>query len=138
MSKIEVPRQIRTEDFPTEYQGLVAKLSMLLTPFMNSVYYVLDGRVDYVNLNRQIISVRVITDAAGNMTNPPVIQISDKINKVSGVVVLSANNLINPNTYLTSAPFVHFRQFEKKVSIQYITGLAPNTEYSFTFEVIGN
>ncbi len=138
MSKLEIPRQIRTEDFPAEYSGLINKLSMLLTPFMTSVYTVLDGRVDYVNLNRQLVTVRVATDASGNIISLPVIKKDAKIGRVAGVNVVAVNNLTNPGTFVTSAPFAQGSNTETTYTVLNITGLSPNTEYNFTFELIGN
>lgn len=132
--KIEIPRQIRTEDFSEDQRDLVAKLSRNLTPFMDSVFRVLDGGVDYENLNRQFVDINVIVDAAGVVTVP---QIKSKLRgRVRGINVLNAINLINPSIYPTSAPFISFTTNADIVTILNVTSLQPGSQYRLSIELI--
>ena len=133
--KIEIPRQIRAEDFAEDEQELVSKLSRNLTPFMDSVYRVLDRGVDYENLNRQFIDVDINIDALGTVSNAPQIK-SNLRGRIRGVLVLSANNLVDPTVYPSSAPFVSFTTNSNIVTILNVTGLQANSQYRLSVELI--
>lgn len=133
--KIEIPRQIRAEDFAEDEQELITKLSRNLTPFMDSVFRVLDGGVDYENLNRQFLDIDVIIDGAGLVTNVP--QIKSKLRgRVRGINVLNAINLINPSVYPTATPFISFTTNADIVTILNVTSLQANSQYRLSIELI--
>lgn len=133
--KIEIPRQIRAEDFAEDEQELVSKLSRNLTPFMDSVYRVLDRGVDYENLNRQFMDVDINIDSSGSVSNAPQIK-SNLRGRIRGLLVLSANNLVDPSVYPTSAPFVSFTTNANIVTILNVTGLQANSQYRLSVELI--
>lgn len=64
MPKIQQPKRIRIEDFKEENKDLISKLSDLVVPFMDDVFRVLDGNIDFDNLNRQIVDIEVMIDAS--------------------------------------------------------------------------
>ena len=133
--KIEIPRQIRAEDFAEDEQELINKLSRNLTPFMDSVFRALDGGVDYENLNRQLLDVDILIDASGLVTNAP--QIKSKLRgRVRGINVLNAINLINPAIYPTATPFISFTTNADIVTILNVTSLQPNSQYRLSIELI--
>lgn len=133
--KIEIPRQIRAEDFAEDEQQLVSKLSRNLTPFMDSVFRVLDGGVDYENLNRQFLDIDIIIDASGLVSNAP--QIKSKLRgRVRGINVLNAINLVDPSIYPTSAPFISFTTNADIVTILNVTSLQVNSQYRLSIELI--
>lgn len=133
--KIEIPRQIRLEDFEEDEKEMISKLSRNLTPFMDSVYRVLDGGVDYDNLNRKLIDIDVITDSAGLVFNAPQIK-STLRGRVKAVSVMNAVNLINPNIYPVSAPFISFSSNADIITILNVTGLQANSQYRLTVELV--
>lgn len=133
--KIEIPRQIRAEDFAEDEQQLVSKLSRNLTPFMDSVFRVLDGGVDYENLNRQFLDIDIIIDASGLVSSAP--QIKSKLRgRVRGINVLNAINLVDPSIYPTSAPFISFTTNADIVTILNVTSLQVNSQYRLSIELI--
>lgn len=136
MSKIEIPRQIRTEDYAEDERALIGKLSSNLTPFMDSVYRVLNGGVDYDNLNRELVNIDVIIDPAGVVQNAP--QIKTKVKgRVKGTIVVNAVNLINPAVYPDSVPGIFITTNGNLVTILKVVGLPVNSQWTLTVELIG-
>lgn len=133
--RIEIPRQIRTEDFSEDERELVSKLSRNLTPFMDSVYRVLDHGVDYENLNRHYQDIDITIDGTGSILNPPQIK-TDLRGRVRGIIVLNAVNLVNPTVYPTTAPFVSFTINGNIVSILNVTGLQAGSQYRLSIELV--
>lgn len=136
MAKIEIPAKIRTEDYPAEMQETVEKLGSVYNPFVDQVYQALNGRLDYDNLNRQIVTIDLSTNATGKLINPP--QIKYLLNtRLKGTNVLSAQNLINTTIYPVSHPFLSTTINGQFVIILNISGLQINSSYRLTVELIG-
>jgi hypothetical protein len=135
MGKIQIPRKLRVEDFKSDQQDIVGKIGDIYNSFVEEVYNVLNKRIDYDNLNRELKEVTVLMNASGSLASLP--QIKTAVNgKIKGISVLNAINLINPNTYPTSAPFVSWTINGNIITILNITGLQANSEYKLTLEII--
>lgn len=134
--KPELPKRIRTEDYESDERTMVGKLSESLTPFMDSVYRVLDGGIDYDNLNQQLVDIVVLIDSTGKVINPPKVKVSIRGRVRSGIVV-NSYNMKNPNVYPTSAPFINFVHSDDIVSILNVGGLQPNSQYRLTIQFGG-
>lgn len=137
MPKIQQPKRIRIEDFKEENKDLISKLSDLVVPFMDDVFRVLDGNIDFDNLNRQIVDIEVMIDASGKVVNNPQIKTTFKTQKVRGVNVINAVNLVNSSVYPTSLPMVNFTINGNIMTILNIIGLQANSRYKLTLELIG-
>lgn len=137
MGKIQQPKRIRIEDFKSEEKELIGKLSEMVTPFMDDVFQVLDGRIDFDNLNRQIVDLEVLIDAAGKVVNNPQIKTTFKTQRVRGLNVINAVNLANPSVYPTSLPMINFTVNGVIMTILNITGLQADSRYRLTLELIG-
>ena len=130
-------RRIRSEDFPAEDQPLIQRLSYALNEFIDQTIFVLDGRVDYRNLNQQIVDINLRTDASGNLINPPSIR-TTITGKVIGVNVINATNLGNANIIPTSLPFLQFTIGTNRVDILQVSGLQASSEYTLKVLLIGD
>lgn len=137
MGKIQQPKRIRIEDFKGEEKELVTKISSIVAPFMQDVFQVLDGRLDFENLNRQIIDIEVTMDANNKVINNPQIKTTFKSEKVRGVNVINAVNLANSSVYPTNLPMVNFTINGALMTILNISGLQANSHYKLTLELIG-
>lgn len=134
--KPELPKRIRTEDYESDERAMVGKLSESLTPFMDSVYRVLDGGIDYDNLNQQLVDIVVLIDSTGKVINPPKVKVTLRGRVRSGIVV-NSYNMKNPNVYPVSAPFINFVHSDDIVSILNVGGLQPNSQYRLTIQFGG-
>lgn len=138
MSKIQAPKDIRIEDFKPEEKGLIEKLSASINTFHNEVYRTLNGRVGFINMNRQVVDNIIITiNASGVLMSPPKINHS-LVGKVKGVVVVSARNQTSSTVYPTSAPFVTWGISDNMVTILNITGLQNSSKYSISVEIMAD
>jgi hypothetical protein len=137
MGKIQEPKRIRIEDFKSEEKELIGKISDMVTPFMDDVFNVLDGRLDFENLNRQIVDLEVLIDAAGKVVNSPQVKTTFKTQRVRGINVINAVNLGNSSVYPTSLPMVNFTINGAIMTVLNITGLQANSRYKLTLELIG-
>lgn len=130
-------RRIRSEDFEQEYQGLIQKLSYALNEFIDQTIFVLDKKVDFRNLNQQVVDIDVRTDGTGALVNPPAIRTTVN-GKVIGLSVINATNLLNSNIIPTAQPFLQFTIGESSVSILKASGLQANSQYRLKVLLIGD
>lgn len=135
MGKIQIPKQIRSEDFDEEQRGLVDKIAGTYNDFVGEVYRVLTNGIDYENLNRQITVITVTMSATGAVLQEPKIKVTAS-GKVRGVSVLSAVNVNKIDVYPTTAPFVSWSLNANLLTILNITGLQPSSQYQLTLELI--
>lgn len=121
-------KRIAKEDFPAEYQTLIEKLSFPINSHMEQVRNLFNKGIDFDNLTQELITLTVQT----NSTSQPLNRITFKsnlTNRVRGIVVISANITSSNLTYPQSAPFISFSQNLNIVTINNISGLAPETTY---------
>jgi hypothetical protein len=135
VSKIQVPKKIRTEDFDSEDQEMIGKLAFSFNSFSDEVYQQLNGALDYDNLNRQVVVLTVTMDKNGKVTQSPTIKV--QLNgRIRGVQVLNAVNVNNIGVYPTGAPFVSWSLNSNLLTILNITGLQASSQYQLTLELI--
>jgi hypothetical protein len=137
MPKIQQPKRIRIEDFKDDQKDLITKISDLVAPFMDDVFRALDGSIDFDNLNRQIVDIEVMINASGQVVNNPQVKTTFKTQKVRGINVINAVNLVNSSVYPTSLPMVNFTINGSLMTILNIVGLQANSRYRLTLELIG-
>ncbi len=136
MSRITTPSIIRGEDFPEETRETVDKLASIINPFMDETYRQMNGNINFENLNRQLVTVDVKINSSGTVVNSPQIRMSIR-SRLGGTNVISAENLVNSNTYPTSHPFLSWTVNGNILTITNITGLQANSTYRLTVELIG-
>lgn len=133
--KIQIPKKIRTEDFDSDSQDMVAKLGEVYNNFADEVYQALDGRLDFENLSRKLVDVTIIIDAAGKVKNPPQIKLDLPI-RLRGVLCVRAVNQVNPTIYPTTQPWVSWNATSTLLTILNVSGLQPNSQYLLTLELL--
>ena len=133
--KIRIPDKLRVEDFDSNMQDTIGKIAKIYNQFTDSVYRTLNGNVDFGNLSRQLISIDIITDASGQLINPPKIKLTIP-NKINGLHCISAINLIKSNSYPTSAPFISYSVNNSILSIDNISGIPASSQFRLTIEIL--
>lgn len=122
MGKAPDLKRIVKEDFPAEFHQLIEKLAFPLNSHMEQVRSIL-GEV-----TQELITLKVQTNA----NSVPINRLNFKSslrNKVRGVIVVSANITSSNTSFPQHAPFISFSQNLNIVSINNISGLAPETTY---------
>lgn len=135
MSKMQIPKKIRSEDFPSDEQESISKIGLVYNNFADEVYSILNGRVDFDNLSRKLVDVLIVIDSTGKLINPPQIKL-DLANRVRGTNVVRAINQVNPTIYPTNAPFVSFDATSTILTITNVTGLQNGSQYLLTIELL--
>lgn len=143
MGKIEAPKRIRAEDYPSEDRNLISRLSPTLNNFNEQVFNLINGNLDIgENLSQNIVDVTVKRDS--NVATPAsslTTQIQVKTNlkrKVRGVQCINAVRLDSgtPNTPV-SQPFITFTiNTIDLITIQKVTGLQADSQYNLTLLLI--
>jgi len=130
--KLQAPKRIHVEDFPSEYENLVDTLASLLNTFNDEVYVALDGRANISdNLNQEIVSLKIKVDGSGSPTTQASFTHS-LITRSNGLMVIKANYGV------TASPFIEYSEKDNLITISKIHGLTASTEYTLTLLVIGD
>ena len=127
-------KRIITEEYPTENQILIQKLAFTLNNFMIEVVDAINGNIGIENLTQEFKVIDIQTDIDGYPIGNN--KFTTKFASVQGIVVLSARNLTNTNSYIKSAPFVSFSQKANIITVNNITGLEVNNKYRLTILLI--
>lgn len=132
--RIDNVNQIRSEDYPEEYEDLLDQLGETINPFMQQVQELSDGRVDFPNRVEVLRTIEITVDSNGN----PVL--NNKINAektgVRGISVIRAINLTNNTVFPTSHPFISFTPVGgDTIQINNITGLPANQRFRLTLVI---
>lgn len=135
MPRIQTPKKIRTEDFPSDDQELIDKVGYAFNSFADEVYQTLNGGIDNTNLNQQISIITVNLNASGALVNAPQIKLESITSKVNGVTVIRAVNQVNPGVYPTSQPFVSYSINGRQLTIINISGLQNGSQYQLTLKI---
>lgn len=135
MSKIEAPKRIRAEDYDKDDRALISRLSPSVNDFQESVYQLLNGKIDFDNLAQKIVDVDVQIDGTGLLVNRPQIK-SGLIKKVIGIQCITAINLINPAIYPNNQPFISFTINSDIITILNVSGLQNNSKYTLRLQLI--
>ena len=137
MGKVQIPKKIRAEDFKSDDQALISKLSYPFNDLADSFYFNLNKALDFDNMNRDLINVNVNINATGGVANLPQVKYNLRT-KPRGVVCVNAVNSVNPNIYPTQSPFVSWSlNSDGTLQILNVTGLQVNSQYILTLEIIG-
>lgn len=137
MAKIEIPSKIRAENFGEENRAVASGIGAVYNQFVDQLYFLLQGNIDFENLNRQLADVTVTINGAGKIINPPAIRPTLR-SKTRAIYCGKAICLTDNQTFPLTAPFVSFEIANNNtLLITNVTGLQPNTQYLLTLELVG-
>lgn len=126
--------RLQKENFDKDEQDLIESLAASLNPFMEQTRQAFEKRIDFNNLNQELISFTVTVDSGGVPVQD--VQWRSKLtSQVAGAYVISA--ISTPTTFPTGAPFLTFNQSNEIVTVQHITGLPVGVKYKLTVLSIG-
>lgn len=137
MSRPPGMQRINKEDYPEDIRPSMERLAGSLNQFMEETIELFTKNIDFVNLNRQLVSIDLQIDSTGLLVNPPSIKIGVK-GRVEGINCIKADNLLNPTIYPTSCPFVNYTITNGFIKIVSVTGLQNDSQYRLKLELIGS
>lgn len=122
--------RIISNDFDSEDQPLIEKLSGQINGGFDPIYSALSNRLTFEdNFLSSVRDIEVTVGADGKPTNRTSFALGNNL-PVRGTLVLNVINRSNAAAYPTGAPFVTFTQNANLLFIDHITGLVPNNRYS--------
>lgn len=133
MARLNNVQRIIIEDFQDEDRETVSKLANILNYFMTQVTDIVNGRLDYENINKETVTIDVTVDSTGKP-----IQTTNFSSQqgLLGSTVIRAQNLTNSAVFPLGQPFVSFAPIQSTLyRVNNITGLQPNNKYRLTLEV---
>lgn len=138
MALLDTPRRLLLDNISEENREDFRKFSEIYNYFIEQVTNTVNGQLDYQNLTKVLVTVDVTVDTNGN----PIL--GGSFSAPQGMVghkVLRADNLTNPNTFPTSAPFMTFTASNSGngiYNIKNVTGLPANNKFRLLVELIPN
>ena len=132
MAKIPSFQRITKESVKSEYRDLVDSIGTPINDYLGSLSNAFNNNLTVEdNLNAQYKEIDLIINSSGK---PKIItQFRSTLNSKSrGIIVIQAQNLINPNTYPLGCPFISFSENNKIITILNVTGLIPENKYTIT------
>jgi len=134
MPRIDNTNRLNAEDFPNESRELVDRLAVTYNFFVEQVTNVLNGSVDFDNLNRNLTVLEFEVGAE----NQPLNSIRFSANPgLQGTNIIRVDNLTNSAIYPVTAPFLSFTTNGNGVyTINNITGLQQGNKYRVVIELI--
>lgn len=137
MARISGFQRLVKENFPAKYRDLIDSfyslnnaLEQIVNAFNNNQITISD------NLNQQYKTLLVTVDSTGKPTQTTTFQ-STLTTKTQGIVAINAINQVTSTTYPTGGIFVSFTDNSGTVTINNVTGLQANQQYSLTLLTLG-
>jgi hypothetical protein len=135
MGLLQSYRRIFNTDYAKQYQDLINTLSVSVNQGFDNLYQAMQNNVNLTNnILCTVASVPVTVDSTGNPIPATAFAVTFTT-KMLGATVIAASG---PNgTYPTSAPLISYTQNNKNVTINNISGLQANTQYTLTIVAWG-
>lgn len=128
--KVNNLKRIVAEDFESDDQDLIRKLSFSLNPMLEQITQAFNKNIDFDNLNMEIMYLTVEVDSTGIPKSSTFIKNPLKT-RIRGVTVINAENQSNSNL-LTGSPFIAYTLVANGITVNQITGLSANCKYRLT------
>lgn len=130
-------RRIIKQDFEKQYNQLVERLSVSINNGFDVMFEALNNKISLQNnIMCTVIDIELEPSSSGTPKNPANLTLTYS-GKTSIVVVGKVDNLTNPSSYPTSAPFISWSQNDTTLTINHITGLTADNKYSIRLVAFG-
>jgi hypothetical protein len=125
-------------DYAAEYSDLLENLAITFNLDGENVYNALTNSLTIAdNMLSVVTDVTVSVNANGIPKSLTQISLNNVINQIEAVQVGYASNTTSNTTYPTGAPFISFTQSQNLITINHITGLTPNDNWSLHVIIYG-
>ena len=133
MPFIDTVKRINIDEFKPEDRETAERIGNVYNYFAEQVTNVLNGNIDYENLQQSLATINVAVNANGTPLQTTQFTANPGL---QGTVVVNALNLTNRVNYTQGQPFVSFvSQGTGVYTIDNIKGLNPNESYRLTVEL---
>lgn len=131
MGRVPDRKRLTKEDFPEKYRDLIEKLAFPINSFFEQVQSVLNKNVNFDNLNQELKTLSFTTNQSGQPINTLTFN-SGLSSRVQGITVQRIVITSNNTSFASIMPVISWSQNEKLVTINNISNLSPETQYSIT------
>ena len=131
MAKFTAFKRLNAEDFNPKYKDLIVQLGEIFNPIMDQFTIAFNKNIDFENLAQTPRNLTLVVGA----DNKPLQQIqvsSGLTRRCRGIRVVRAVCLSDAGVFVNSAPFISFQENDGLITIQHISGLVPNQQYSLS------
>jgi len=136
--KLSTFKRLDKSNFEEQYKDLIDKLSFVLNNDIETLYDALSGKLSFGdNFLCTIKDVPIVVDSNGIPKNIAQFQIDKKNMRILGCQVVNARNTTNSASYPIGAPFISYTAGTQLVTIDHVTGLQPNQNYTLTIIAYG-
>lgn len=133
MALLQTFKRIYRNDFKAEYQELVDQLSYYINTNFDAVYQALNKNINIKdNLASQLVTLVVKVDATGKPLTSLTFQSTLNQSTILGTEVINAVSSSPSTIFPTSGIFCSFTQSGQSITINNITGLPPNVQFTLT------
>lgn len=136
MGQVPNIKRIRVEDFDQKYQSLIEKLAYSLNTFMDDTIELLDGRLDFENIQQEVINVIIKTDGSGNLLENPTVRTTLN-SAVIGATCIRALNNNDPGSYVVGTPWIDFTNNTNSIIIDNVENIPASSEFTLTLLLYG-
>jgi hypothetical protein len=132
MARLSKFARINREGVPEEQLALVEKLASSINSFAEELNFALDRRLTVDdNLNMSYKEIDVTLSSSGQPVNKTQFR-SGITGRCRAISVERVENIDNPATYPSAAPFVSFIDNSGLITINHITGLQSGSRWRLT------
>jgi hypothetical protein len=129
-------KRLDKQNFDPKYSDLIDQLGLLLNTQLQAYYNALSGNLSLTdNIDCTIKTISIVVDATGKPLQAAQVQLNDSTMRPYGCQVINAVNTTNSNTYPTGQPFVSFTPGTQMITINNVTGLQANQNYTLTLVI---
>lgn len=121
--KLNSPRRLVKEDYPSKYNDLTDKLIDTLNDFMGEVYQGFNKRLNYQdNFEAFVTEITVVGGQEARVRN-------ELNGPIRGAEIQRVDTLTVANEMLSTAPFMQFTNGDRQIIVNNITGLVTGRTY---------
>lgn len=131
MGRIPDLKRITKEDFPEKYRDLIEKLAFPINSFHEQVRSVLNKNVNFENLNQELKTLNFTTNENSQPINALTFN-SGLSTRVQGMIITRIVITSDNTAFAETQPVISWTQNEKLITINNISNLEPETQYSIT------
>lgn len=137
MARLPSLKRIYKADYPKEFQSLVDNLSLTINNGFDNLYNALNNRLTIRdNFLGSVKDVIVSVDSNGIPTSSTQFTVSSN-GAIEGLQVIQAINLTNSIVYPTGGIFISYTQNGNSITINHVTGLPVNNQFSLRIIAYG-
>lgn len=125
--------KLDVSNFPEDAQETISVLASIYNPMIDALDQILNGNVDFENLNQVLFQIDVTVDSTGKPVTGTKVNLGSAKSQPSGMQVVRAQNLTSATTYPSAQPFISYTPAGNGlVNFNNISGLQANNKYRLT------